>query len=79
MKPSVLKSAILKCRRFTKKTNEWCGCLTPSEIFALINAGVQPAYDNDNHIKWLENNLKKGISNPIWFYFYPNKVVMKED
>lgn len=79
MKPSILRSAIHKCRRFTKQTNEWCGYLTPSEIFALIDAGVVPVDRDSGHIEWVKTNLNRGISNPIWFYFYPNKVVMKKD
>jgi hypothetical protein len=78
MKPSALKSAIRKCRLFCKKTGQWCGCLTPSEILALRKAGVKfedHSYGDRMTDKW----MKQGISNPVWVYFYPNHVVMKED
>ncbi len=72
----LLKLAIRKCRRFSKKTNEWCGYLTPSEIVVLRNAGVkfeENSYGN-NHA---DECIKKGISNPTTVYFYPNSVVME--
>jgi hypothetical protein len=70
----LLRSAIRKCSRFAK-TKQYCGNLTPSEIFTLIDAGVKPIREN-HHIEWLKKNLNEGQSNPIWFYFYPNGVVM---
>lgn len=73
----ILNKSLNKCRRFSKTNNEWCGWLTPTEIFTLIEAGVIPVHRDDNHIEWLKERLKKGLSNPIWFYFYPNIIVMK--
>jgi hypothetical protein len=63
-----LENAIRKC--FNRGGREWCGCLIPKEILALIDAGVEcHPWSKDNAIA----AKKKGINNPSWFYFKTTK------
>lgn len=70
-----LKKIVAKCGRFSN-TNQWCGYLTPTEIIALIDAGAKPGLGWDSMLERVRLNKKTGISNPIWFYFYPNGIKM---
>lgn len=73
----ILRLAISKCRRFSD-TKQWCGYLTDAEIMALLQSGATPAHKGDWIINRTNNNIKNGISSPIWFYFYPNGIKMKD-
>lgn len=76
VKTRLLKLAIKKCRRFSD-TNQWCGYLTSAEVVVLVEAGAIPT--NSLRLAWVERakeNMKRGVSKNVWFYFYPNGLKM---
>lgn len=77
IKPNVLLSAIHKTIRFYESTKECAGYFTPYEILTLIEFGVKPNEYQDRVIRYALDKKKNGISNPIWFYFYPNEEFLK--
>lgn len=72
-----LKVAVRKSRHYFKR--EWCGCLTPCEIIALVTAGAKPSVGHVHLVERAREQIKKGICNSNWFYFQPNGIVMNED
>lgn len=70
---SNFNSAARKIKRHYKRT--WCGCLTPSEILALIAAGVRPNYSESDVDRFKELQAK-GDCSPRWFYFELGKVIL---
>lgn len=54
--------------------NHWGGCFTPSEIFALIDDGHTSVNKGSSYysreIERYKESIKKGESNPSWFYFH---------
>ena len=67
-----LRSAIYKSNKNDFHRIEYCGYLTPSEILELLKLNIHPF--NKNGLKeWNMDKKKKGICNPTWFYFEPNK------
>jgi hypothetical protein len=83
-----LQRAINKARPFPRLSGGWekpnnparveyCGCFTPSEIFALIDAGVEPTETYKSNLPYYKEKLQKGESSGHWFYFYPNGLKMK--
>lgn len=77
MNKRILNTAINKCTRFSD-TTEWAGYLTDMEIVTLIEAGVTPTEYCQRHVERARTNIKYGISSPVWFYFHPNGLVMKD-
>lgn len=71
-----LDRALAKCHRFSD-TRQWCGYFTPSEIKALLTAGVRPAHNDDYILRVIDEEIAQGISQTRWFYFYPVKVKMR--
>lgn len=65
--------AVSKVSQFSD-TEQWCGCLTPSEAVELIDAGGIA-------VSYYENKMReykaKGDSKPSWFYFIPSKDLKK--
>ena len=74
---SNLKRALAKAHQFSD-TKQWCGCFTPSEIAALLEAGATPASPNEFGVKYAQEKKSQGIANPTWFYFYPNGLKVRE-
>jgi hypothetical protein len=70
-----LDSALRKAKPFSD-TKKWCGCFTPSEILALVEAGVS---GDSWKIDYAKEMKRTGISKPMWFYFLPGKVKMHKD
>lgn len=77
MNKRILNEAIRKSRQFSD-TNQWAGYLTDMEIVTLIDAGAKPADRCQWHVERARNNIKNGICSPIWFYFYPNGLKMRD-
>lgn len=75
-----LKRAQAKMKHFSGKT--WCGCFTPSEILALINAGVSgrggAKIIGTAEYLCLLASVKTGVCNPGWFYFEIHNMEMVE-
>lgn len=62
-----LETALGKARPFSD-TKEWCGCLTPVEILALVNDGHKAC--NPQDVVWAKQHAQKGESKAYWFYFF---------
>lgn len=68
-----------KCKKFDHL--EWCGCLQPSEVVALYEAGYKPYLEDDI---WVVNYAKdkkaKGEAGGSWYYFNikPNSKMKKD-
>lgn len=77
MNKRILNTAINKCSRFSD-TKAWVGYLTDMEIVALIDAGAKPVNGCERHVERARSNIENGISSPIWFYFYPNGLKMRD-
>lgn len=52
---------------------QWCGCFTPSEVLALIAAGVQITEHGQGQLEYIQARYRNGECSPSWFYFYPHK------
>jgi hypothetical protein len=52
--------------------DQWCGCLTPSEILALVENGICD-YD-ETWIDYAKQMRAKGDCSPFWFYFKLGKL-----
>jgi hypothetical protein len=73
---SELLAIVKKCK--VNQHPEWCGCLRPDEIIALMDSGaISIDKFNQYQIDRARADKEKGICNPIWFYFYPKKVFLK--
>ena len=54
--------------------NIWHGNLTPTEILALVDAGIRPRNEHDKAvIEHAKERMKAGNSEPWNFYFAFNK------
>jgi len=76
-KATNLKRAIHKATLHDCRSGVWYGCFTPSEIYVLLDFGVRHDY-KDWMIEWKLNKLKVGDSSPMWFYFKPNGLKVRE-
>lgn len=54
---------------------KWGGYLTPVEIIYIVDVWKVQQDLNDWHVKYAREQIKKGESNPGWFYF----VITKKD
>lgn len=56
-------------------SDRYAGYLTPAEVLRCIVLGfkLNPAWKLSD----IEDRKNKGISNPAWVYFYPNKEIKK--
>jgi 2-keto-3-deoxy-6-phosphogluconate aldolase len=69
---SVIFNIAKKCK--VNRHPEWCGCLRPDEILALMESGcVTIDKFHEVYVERAKTNKAKGICNPVWFYFYPKK------
>lgn len=66
-----LHTIIKKCSE--NRHPEWCGYLQPAEIVRLMNSGmINIDKFNQDYIDRAKADMIIGLSNPTWFYFYPN-------
>jgi hypothetical protein len=77
MNVKFLNSAIRKCHQFSRERNEWYGYLLPVEIVTLVQFGAKPTKSNEEKVEYARELIKKGCCNPMYFYFHPNNIVMK--
>lgn len=56
--------ALSKISQFSD-TQQWCGCLTPSEAVELMNAGCVPT---GNYAYYMKLRKSVGDCKPSWFY-----------
>lgn len=72
----------------------FCGYITPSEILLLKQLGIKeieikiPAWSGETRtyrvekqpydFEWYLKKKKKGISNPVWFYFIPDEKLFEK-
>ena len=71
-----LDRALAKARPFSD-TRQWCGTFTPSEIKALVEAGVKVAHGWEYKLKMVEEEISRGDCTTHNFFFYPGKVKMR--
>jgi len=74
MKNRILKLALAKATHASGK--QWHGYYTSVEIMALVGAGAKA---DPRDIERAKENVAKGISQPIWFYFEPPKGFFKDN
>lgn len=66
--------ALSKVKQFAN-TNEFCGCMTPSEAIALLDRGAKATGHYEDYMR---KRKKLGDSSPSWFYFIPSKELLVE-
>ena len=76
MKFTTLEIAIHKCKQHAGNP-VWCGHLTPSDIFVLVESGAKPVHDYQ--LEFYKYCMDKGDSSCHWFYFFPNGLKMNKD
>lgn len=51
----------------------WCGCLTPSEILAIVSDGARLEDSALSTVQKAEQLKVSGFCNPYWVYFRPSR------
>jgi hypothetical protein len=62
-----LERAVRKITRTDVSRQEWGGCLTPSEIAAILENGGMA--NSRWPVDYAKRKMAEGDSNPTWFYF----------
>jgi hypothetical protein len=78
LKLAIHKSHKQSYHKSYNKCELYGGCLTPAEILALMKAGAK----EQAHFSWIPyitEKYNKGECRPVWFYFFPNGIKMKDE
>jgi hypothetical protein len=67
-----LRRAECKVKLF-RYPKTWCGCLTPSEILAIVADGARLEVSALATVEQAQVRKALGICNPRWVYFRPSQ------